>query len=112
MGRPKENNPKVAKVNREGYLYYTRGMLSPEESAMFGGGNAILQHRYVMTMHLGRPLDPKELVRHLNGDKKDNRLENLAIGDYRENRQDHLTAEANAREWRDIAMMLWAAMNA
>lgn len=36
-------------------------------------------HRHVMEEHLGRLLRPNEHVYHLNGDPKDNSLENLAV---------------------------------
>lgn len=42
-------------------------------------GKGIYEHRYIMEQHIGRKLERNEIVHHKNGDKKDNRLENLEI---------------------------------
>lgn len=59
--------PGKGHTNQDGYL------------AVYRNKKPVLEHRYVMSQHLGRELLPKENVHHKNGNKLDNRIENLEL---------------------------------
>jgi hypothetical protein len=61
-------------INSDGYLI----IYNPEHpNANLGG--MVLHHRFVMSEHLKRPLTKDEVVHHKNGDRSDNRIENLEL---------------------------------
>ena len=53
----------------------------------YNGRPWILEHRYVMRKAVGRTFKRGEIVHHINGDRADNRLENLQLLKRREHDQ-------------------------
>lgn len=52
-------------------------------------GKKVDEHRYLMELHLGRKLKRTELVHHINGDKSDNRIENLQLMSVKQHIKEH-----------------------
>jgi hypothetical protein len=72
-----ENNPnwKGGKYHRsDGYI-----QIRKREHANADRRGFVMEHIYIMSEYLGRPLERGETVHHKNGVKSDNRLENLEL---------------------------------
>lgn len=66
------------KIRRDGYVLVLVQPDSPFR-AMSGDTPYVMEHRLVMAKSLGRPLEKSETVHHINGNRSDNRIENLQL---------------------------------
>jgi len=73
---------------------YTYAVVPTHPAATKNG--YVLEHRIVMENQLGRLLTSNEVVHHINGDKKDNRIENLELLTNQQHTQRHMADRTRA----------------
>jgi hypothetical protein len=62
------------RITKDGYI----NIYKPDHP-FCGSDGAVLEHRLIMEKHMGRFLNPKEVMHHINGLKFDNRIKNLIL---------------------------------
>jgi len=72
-------------------------------------GRYKMEHVHIMEQHIGRRLNRSEIVHHKNGDKTDNRLENLEVMTVSQHMRHHHPAGVN-RNQRQITCVICGKM--
>jgi len=71
---------RIEKARNNSPVMYRAGLHEPRKyKKIYVNGKQVREHRYLMEQHLGRKLDTNEHIHHINGDCRDNRIENLQV---------------------------------
>lgn len=108
-GKPRGSLPREKSANWKGgrhvtSLGYIQVMVPMDDPliCMADTRGRVYEHRLVVARAIGRPLRSEEQVHHLNGNKADNRLSNLAVASLAEHaaahRREVLTLRARVQE--------------
>lgn len=95
-------------LSSDGYVLLTRKAMTDAEIALAdhhdlfrGARHSFLREHHLVAVKKYGGLPAGFVVRHINGDKADNRPENLVLGTTQENTMDHNSARLSAMVWRE-----------
>lgn len=72
-------SPKIRKILPNGYVLIQKSLIPTEHHHLFNWSFPVLEHRYKMSVKLGRPLYKDEIVHHIDGNKQNNDDSNLEL---------------------------------
>ena len=82
-----------SKLRRDGYISIYR----PDHPCSNSEGY-VMEHHLVMEEHIGRLIQSEEVVHHKNGNRRDNRIENLQLMTFKEHASLHMTERHRKRK--------------
>lgn len=80
---------RYGRLNSVKRQYGTGGYRKDGYKLISENGVRILEHRSMMQKFIGRKLLSNEVIHHKNGDRQDNRIENLILTNHSEHRKYH-----------------------
>ena len=66
-------------IDAKGYIKLNINLIEPKFQCMCDSSGWVLEHRYLVAKHLGRPLTRKDLVHHIDHNHTNNSIENLEL---------------------------------
>jgi len=97
----KARPPIGTKKNNRGYILIYKPEWASSSNASSSWNGYVFEHRYIMEKHIGRMLKRHEIIHHIDGDKENNKIENLLLC---KNAKEH--EELHQREQRFVERMI------